>query len=145
MPCSRLLIAAGAWSPRVFATLFPQAQTRIPISSLAGHSLLVRNPLFDTDRHDADVCHAVFATDTLGFAPEWFARAGGELYLAGLNSTNIALPDVATDVEPSARAIEQLTSCARAMMAGIDGRDVEVLRQGLVSLFWDGEGERRSC
>jgi glycine/D-amino acid oxidase-like deaminating enzyme len=139
VPCTRLLIAAGAWSPRVFATLFPQAQTRIPISSLAGHSLLVRNPLFDGKK---DVCHAVFATDTLGFAPEWFARAGGELYLAGLNSTNIALPDVATDVKPSARAIEQLTSCAKAMMTSVEGRDVEVLRQGLVSLFRD---MLRSC
>jgi hypothetical protein len=102
----------------------------------------VRNPLFDASK---EKCHAVFATDTLGFAPEWFARAGGELYLAGLNSTNIKLPEVATDVKPSERAIEQLTSCARAMMTSVDGRDVEVLRQGLVSLLLGTARARYSC
>lgn len=135
MPCTRLLIAAGAWSPRVFATLFPAAQTRIPVSPLAGHSLLLRNPLSAPQPAD-ETCHAVFATDTLGFSPEWFARLGGELYLAGLNSTSIPLPDTATDVVASPKAIEQLKRCARAMMAGRDadgGGDIEVLREGLVS------------
>ncbi|KAJ4406123.1 hypothetical protein N0V91_004795 [Didymella pomorum] len=132
LPCTRLLITAGAWSPRVFATLFPTAQTRIPVSSLAGHSLLVRNPFFNPQELDKEVCHAVFATDTLGFSPEWFARIGGELYLAGLNSTSIPLPDVATDVVASEKAIEQLKSCARVMMVDNGaGKEIEVLRQGL--------------
>jgi hypothetical protein len=114
--------------------LFPTAQTRIPVSSLAGHSLLVRNPFFNPRELDKEVCHAVFATDTLGFSPEWFARIGGELYLAGLNSTSIPLPDVATDVVASEKAIEQLKSCARAMMMDNGaGKEMEVLRQGLVS------------
>jgi len=132
--CTRLLIASGAWSPRVFSTLFPNAQTRIPVSSLAGHSLLVRNPFFNPHELDEEVCHAVFATDTLGFSPEWFARIGGELYLAGLNSTSIPLPDVATDVVASEKAIDQLKNCAKVMMMdnGV-GKDIEVLRQGLVS------------
>ncbi|KAF2997669.1 hypothetical protein E8E13_005865 [Curvularia kusanoi] len=133
LPCTRLLIASGAWSPRVFSTLFPTAHTRIPISSLAGHSLLVRNPCFNPQAElDAEVCHAVFATDTLGFSPEWFARIGGELYLAGLNSTTIPLPEIATDVVASEKAIEQLKSCARVMMLESGaGKDIEVLRQGL--------------
>lgn len=133
VPCTRLLITAGAWSPRVFSTLFPNAKTRIPVSSLAGHSLLVRNPFFNPQETDEEVCHAIFATDTLGFSPEWFARIGGELYLAGLNSTSIPLPDVATDVVASEKAIEQLKSCARVtMMDNGAGRELEVLRQGLV-------------
>ena len=132
LPCTRLLITAGAWSPRVFSTLFPSAKTRIPVSSLAGHSLLVRNPFFNDQHPDEEVCHAIFATDTLGFSPEWFARTGGELYLAGLNSTSIPLPDVATDVVASEKAMEQLKSCARAMMMDNGaGREIEVLRQGL--------------
>jgi glycine/D-amino acid oxidase-like deaminating enzyme len=78
------------------------------------------------------VCHAVFATDTLGFSPEWFARIGGELYLAGLNSTSIPLPDIATDVKANERAIEQLKQCAKVMMLNVPGKDFEVLREGLV-------------
>lgn len=135
VPCTRLLITSGAWSPRVFSTLFPNAKTRIPVSSLAGHSLLVRNPFFNPQKLEKETCHAVFATDTLGFSPEWFARIGGELYLAGLNSTTIPLPNVATDVVASEKAIELLKSCARAMVmdSGAD-REIEVLRQGLVSI-----------
>jgi hypothetical protein len=80
------------------------------------------------------LCHAVFATDTLGFSPEWFARAGGELYLAGLTTTTIPLPDVATEVKASGESINQLKICARAMIAGVPGQDFEVLREALVSL-----------
>jgi len=132
LPCTRLLITSGAWSPRVFSTLFPNAHTRIPVSSLAGHSLLVRNPCFKPHELDKEVCHAVFATDTLGFSPEWFARIGGELYLAGLNSTTIPLPNIATEVVANDKAIEQLKSCAKVMMMDSGaGKDIEVLRQGL--------------
>ncbi|KAH7380665.1 FAD dependent oxidoreductase [Pyrenochaeta sp. MPI-SDFR-AT-0127] len=131
LPCTRLVITCGAWTPRVFSTLFPSASTRIPVSSLAGHSLLVRNPHFKPVELETEVCHAVFATDTLGFSPEWFARIGGELYLAGLNSTSIPLPEVATDVQASPKAIEQLKQCAKAMMVNAPGKEVEVLREGL--------------
>lgn len=131
LPCSRIVIASGAWSPRVFSTLFPASESRIPISSLGGHSLLVRNPHFNAAEPDKEVCHAVFATDTLGFSPEWFARTGGELYLAGLNATNIPLPEVATDVKPSEKAISQLKECAKAMMLNVPGKPFEVLREGL--------------
>jgi len=60
---------------------------------------------------------------------------GGELYLAGLNSTSIQLPDVATDVKASDKAIEQLKQCAEAMMLNTTGKDMEVLREGLVSIL----------
>jgi hypothetical protein len=112
--------------------LFPTATTRVPISSLGGHSLLIRNPHFKADEPHKETCHAVFATDTLGFSPEWFARTGGELYLAGLNSTMVPLPEVATDVKASVKAIEKLKACAMAMMEGVPGKKLEVLRESLV-------------
>lgn len=74
----------------------------------------------------------MFATDTLGFSPEWFSRIGGELYLAGLNSTMIPLPDVATDVEINPSAMEQLKDCAKAMVGTVDGKNMEVMREALV-------------
>ena len=74
----------------------------------------------------------MFATDTLGFSPEWFSRIGGELYLAGLNSTMIPLPDVATDVEINLSAMEQLKDCAKAMVGTVDGKNMEVIREALV-------------
>jgi glycine/D-amino acid oxidase-like deaminating enzyme len=129
VPCSRLILTAGAWSPLLFKSLFPASKTRIPISQLAGHSLLLRNHFFKDD--DSDVCHAVFATDTLGFSPEYFSRAGGEVYLAGLNSTMIPLPNLASDSKPNPEAIKQLKDCAVAMMGSVEGKEVEVTRGAL--------------
>ncbi|KAH5264676.1 hypothetical protein HBI71_093060 [Parastagonospora nodorum] len=131
LPCTRLVITSGAWSPRVFSALFPRTTTRVPISALGGHSLLIRNPHFQPTEADNGSCHAVFATDTLGFSPEWFARTGGELYLAGLTTTTIPLPDVATEVKASGESLNQLKACARAMIAGVPGQDFEVLREAL--------------
>jgi hypothetical protein len=92
----------------------------------------VRNPHFNRAAPDKERCQAVFATDTLGFSPEWFARTGGELYLAGLNSTMIPLPEPGTVVKASEKAVEQMTACARAMMVAVPGKEIEVLRAGLV-------------
>ena len=91
----------------------------------------MRNPHFKSNRGD-EVCNAVFATDTLGFSPEFFARTGGELYLAGLNSTMLRLPDFATEVKPSEEAIEQLKACAKIMLLSVPGKELELLREGLV-------------
>ncbi|PSN67170.1 FAD dependent oxidoreductase-like protein superfamily [Corynespora cassiicola Philippines] len=131
LPCTRLVITAGAWSPRLFSALFPNTTTRIPISCLAGHSLLVRNPFFKGEELDTEGCHAVFATDTLGFSPEWFSRVGGELYLAGLNTTQVPLPELSTEVQANPKAIEQLKACAEQMMGTVEGKPLEVLRAGL--------------
>lgn len=130
VPCTRLIITSGAWSPHIFSTLF-QSKTRIPIAHLAGHSLLLKNPFFREDVEEE--CHAVFAADNLGFSPEWFSRAGGEVYLAGLNTTMIPLPETASDAQPNEKAMKQLRDCALEMMGSVDGRDVEVMRESLVS------------
>jgi hypothetical protein len=99
---------------------------------LAGHSLLVRNPFYDAAESDKEVSHAVFATDSLGFSPEWFSRVGGELYLAGLNTTMTPLPETATEVKASTEAIEKLKQCAAEMIGAVDGKPIEVLRESLV-------------
>jgi glycine/D-amino acid oxidase-like deaminating enzyme len=132
IPCTRLILAAGAWTPQVFSTLFPNASIKIPISPLAGHSILLKSPRWTKEQENSG-CHAVFATDTLGFSPELFSRIGEELYIAGLNSTQISLPDRATDVKSDPEAIEVLKRAAARMMgnpSGVD--DLELLREGLV-------------
>ncbi|KAF2727959.1 FAD dependent oxidoreductase-like protein superfamily [Polyplosphaeria fusca] len=130
LPCTRLVIAAGAWSPRVFTTLFPKTAARIPIAHLAGHSLLVKNPFYSGEAEDTS-CHAVFATDTLGFSPEIFSRAGGEVFLAGLNSTMIPLPELATEAKIVPESMTQLKDCAAAMIGNVQGKDLEVMREAL--------------
>ncbi|KAL9125197.1 MAG: hypothetical protein Q9217_005568, partial [Psora testacea] len=109
IPCTNLVIAAGAWSPQVFSTLFPTSKLKIPIISLAGHSLVLRSkhwpppPLDSTDPANTKAgrqdCHAVFTTEAgAGYSPEIFSRMpNGEVYLAGLNSSTYPLPKVANE------------------------------------------------
>ncbi|KAI4595427.1 hypothetical protein KJ359_006772 [Pestalotiopsis sp. 9143b] len=134
VPCTNIVIAAGAWSPQVFATLFPQSPLEIPVSSLAGHSLVVRSPRWTAER-DAEIgCHAIFVEGRSGYSPEIFSRAGGHIYIAGLNSASEPLPPLATDSRSgiSRSAIGQLRATACEILGqGQTEDDLEVVREGL--------------
>ncbi|QDS75750.1 hypothetical protein FKW77_008539 [Venturia effusa] len=128
--CTHILIAAGPWTPSVFHSLFPRSTLKIPVFALAGHSLLVKSPRW-TRSQEAKGCHAVFAADTLGFSPEIFSRLGEEIYLAGLNSTALKLPEEAADVTVRERDIEQLRHAARALLGILPEDELEVIRESL--------------
>ncbi|POS76742.1 FAD dependent oxidoreductase [Diaporthe helianthi] len=132
VPCTRLVIAAGAWSPQVFQQLFPKTQSQLPISSLAGHSLVLKSPRW-TAEMERRGCHALYATSKTGFSPEIFSRIGGQLYVAGLNTDQIPLPELATEKPISADAIKQLKRVAARLLGPEGGAadDLEVLREGL--------------
>ena len=131
IPCARLIIAAGAWSGQVFSSLFPQSKLKLPISSLAGYSLVVRSPRW-LSSHEEQGCHAVFTTDAAGYSPEVFSRIGGEIYLAGLNSSSLPLPKLATESQIDEESIETLKATATRLL-GIPGQedDLEIVRTGL--------------
>lgn len=131
IPCTRLIITAGAWTPQVFSTLFPASKLKIPVTSLAGHSLVIKSPRWAKE-HEATGCHAVFTTDPAGFSPEIFSRVGGEIYVAGLNSSTIPLPKLPTDTQIDDAAIEKLKTVS-AKLLGLPGLedDFEIMREGL--------------
>jgi len=134
IPCSRLIITAGAWTPRVFKTLFPKLRKNIPITSLAGYSLLLRSPRWNIgdEIKDDGGCHAVFTTDETGYSPEVFSRVGGEIYIAGLNSATMPLPERATDRKIDEKSIKVLKTTAKRLLGKDDGDDdLEILREGL--------------
>jgi glycine/D-amino acid oxidase-like deaminating enzyme len=70
-------------------------------------------------------------TDILGFSPEIFSRLGEELYLAGLNSTMIKLPDNAAEAMVREQDIEQLRQAARGMLGIQPGDNLDVIRESL--------------
>ncbi|KAL7276663.1 hypothetical protein RUND412_000323 [Rhizina undulata] len=126
LECSRLLLAAGAWTGKVFDKLFPTAEKKIPISSLAGHSLLLRSPKWKQGEH-VNGTHALFTTVPEGWAPEIFSRSNAEIYLAGLNSSSIQIPDTADEVEPIPAEIEKLKAFAEKIL----GKQAEIVAEGL--------------
>ena len=158
--CSRIIITAGAWTPRVIRTLFPHSTTYLPITSLAGHSLVLRSPRWRQGDEDGSAnghnqsglgaqiskeegCHAVFTTEPSGWSPELFSRAGGEIYIAGLNDAGIPLPELATGRKVDQVCITILKNKAKELLgkeinelgAGIGLKDEEwdldILREGL--------------
>ncbi|RYP49222.1 hypothetical protein DL769_011104 [Monosporascus sp. CRB-8-3] len=140
VPCGRVLVAAGAWSPQAFAALFPAAPPALPITSIAGHSLVVRSPRWTGNNHLQEGCHAVFLTSGPGYSPEIFSRADGNIYVAGLNSAAEPLPPLPTDARRGIRKsdIVLLRAAAREVFgAHEDGDDdhaddrIGVLREGL--------------
>jgi glycine/D-amino acid oxidase-like deaminating enzyme len=152
--CTRIVFAAGAWTPEAFSTLFPTARLRLPISPLAGHSVVLRSPRWvsyntNSSEDNAELpCHGVFTNDIGGFSPELFSRFGGgptsdlthnsdtsasksqskhEIYLAGLNSSALPLPVVATGSTPDEHSIARLIAVAHRLL----GPDVDIIRTGL--------------
>ncbi|KAK7914557.1 hypothetical protein PG985_012260 [Apiospora marii] len=134
IPCTRVIITSGAWSPKVFQTLFPTSSYKLSITSLAGHSLVVKSPKWTKEHEESHGCHAVFMTTQPGYSPEIFSRTGGQIYLAGLNSATEPLPELATDsrANMSKSAIEKLRGTAREILAREGAADdFEVTREGL--------------
>lgn len=134
VPCTRLIIAAGAWSARVFAELFPASDGRLPITSLAGHSLVVKSPRWAAGMERGRGCHAVFTTSRAGFSPEVFSRSGGEVWIGGLNSAAISLPGRATErrVDPGAIAtVRREANLLLGLGEELDADDLEVVRESL--------------
>lgn len=129
LDCSTILIAAGAWSPQVFSTLFPASKRKLPLSSLAGHSLVVRSPTWSKET-SAD-CHAVFTTEESGYSPEIFSRAFGEIYVAGLNSSTVPLPGLPGEYKINENDMRILEKTAQKILATEKGKGLEIVRKGL--------------
>ncbi|KAL8956474.1 MAG: hypothetical protein Q9193_006018 [Seirophora villosa] len=143
IPCTRLILAAGAWTREVFMDFFPTSKLRMPIFSLPGHSLLLRSkhwppPLSDAfpqplSDHTKDrgndmrnrpqsqpPCHALFTSENLPnsvpYSPELFTRLpSGHIYIAGLNG-KYPLPALPTERQIDPAAIATLIATSERLL-----------------------------
>ncbi|CZS74733.1 unnamed protein product [Fusarium graminearum] len=123
IPATRILVCAGAWTPSVLESMFPGSHINIPVISLAGHSLVVKNPA-----DIGDTFHSVYTSkDT--FSPEIYARPNGDIWLGGLNAS-IRLPPLATGAKPIDSSIEKLKDLAKQVI-DTQGEELEIIRTGL--------------
>lgn len=131
IPATRVLLSSGAWTPQVFGSLFRDSPIDIPVSTLGGHSLVVKMPPPPAGTTDNETCHAVYAS--LGsLSPELYARTNGVIYLAGVNSPEIPLPQLATCSEPLEPSLDTLRRVAQRLIATGEGDgELEIVRAGL--------------
>ncbi|UKZ72024.1 uncharacterized protein TrAtP1_012962 [Trichoderma atroviride] len=125
IPATKVLLAAGSWTPQVFKTLFKDRfSLDIPIEGLGGHSLVLKAPSKVT------TCHSVYTT--MGaHSPEIYSRPNGEIYVAGVNSPGLALPGPALKAATISQPLEKLKDIARRLIVTSGGEDLEIVREGL--------------
>jgi glycine/D-amino acid oxidase-like deaminating enzyme len=119
VPCTRLILAAGPWSPQVFKRLFPLSDARLPITALSGHSLLLKSPKWKGEGES----HVVYSSVD-GWSPGLLARPDGTFYIGGLNHT-LPLPTLPGERRIEKESIEKSLVVARELL----GDDIEVLRE----------------
>jgi glycine/D-amino acid oxidase-like deaminating enzyme len=158
--CSNIVLAAGCWTPRVFATLFPQSRISIEIDSLAGHSLLYRTsryakPFVNIAEGDGSKIHgkdkyisySIYCPPTKhwSFSAEAYARLNQnfepEIWIGGLNhdSKELPLPELATDSKKLIRRHEVANLRAAAVkLTGVKGSSPEQPTQDDLDVAWEG-------
>lgn len=148
--CSNIVLCAGPWTQRVLQELFPTAKVSLPIYSLAGYSLVLHSPRYTVEHEQTTYkgrSQALFTTypPSCGFCPELFSRQGAEVYIAGLNTTEIPLPERADEYHNSmeqkemdrlkAVSVRLLGKLAEGSSEATDEitntDDLEILREGL--------------
>ncbi|KZT71435.1 FAD dependent oxidoreductase [Daedalea quercina L-15889] len=128
LPVDSLVVAAGCWTPDAFRTLFPDAPRPPTIDRHAGYSVRVRSRHWQPAPPSAPApyagpCHAVFTSDPSGFSPELFTRVASELWIGGVNDSQLPLTDDPTDTLPDPDAIERMLAVGRELC----GDDIEVI------------------
>ncbi|KAF5027807.1 hypothetical protein F66182_77 [Fusarium sp. NRRL 66182] len=123
LPATRVLVCAGAWTPSVLESIFPGSSINLPMMSLAGHSLVVRNR-----GEIGDTFHSVYCS--MGsFSPEIYARPNGDIWLGGVNAS-LRLPPLATGAKPIDASLDKLKDMARQLIK-TEGDELETVRTGL--------------
>lgn len=148
IPCTRIIITAGLWTPKVFATLFSQSKVELDVRCIAGHSIIVRTPkwsgtgelktksaLHHSKGTEDKACHALFTSPTSagGFAPEVFSRRNGDIFIGGLNTKwedrmSLDPPSPVAPSQPLPDHIEKLRVVAEQL---VGTEDLEIVKEGL--------------
>src|SRR5271156_4078361 len=108
IPCDSVVLAAGPWTGPLSKFLLPD--NPIPISSYAGHSLVIR----PSTPVSADCLFMTLTTRKSSYHPEIFPRATGEIYICGVNE-NLPLPATPTAAIPRAKDVAKVKEIADAI------------------------------
>lgn len=136
VPCDKLVLAAGAWTGRLYDTLFSDCpdRTKVSITGFAGTSLLLRSattPASSQRRQPPLSAHAVFGSLTMAdgstMQPEFFSRApNDEIWIGGMNEYS-HLPQHAGLVKPNPDHVQHLKRASQILF----GDDLKVTREAL--------------
>src|SRR5579862_7195808 len=104
LPCDTLIIATGPWTGVLTNSLL---ENPIPVTSYAGHSIIIRPPNPTTP----DCLFMTLNTQNASYHPEIFPRPTGEIYICGINQ-NLPLPADPVAAKPRSPDIQKLREIA---------------------------------
>ena len=110
IPCDNVVLAAGPWTGPLSKSLLPNP---IPISSYAGHSLVIRPSTPVTP----DCLFMTLTTHKSSYHPEIFPRPTGEIYICGVND-NLPLPATPSAAVPRAKDLATVKEIADTIFPG---------------------------
>lgn len=110
LACDNVVIAAGPWSGPLSEVLLPRP---IPITSYAGHSVIVRPSIAPS----ADCLFMDIRVRDSTYHAQIIPRSSGEIYISGVNDT-LVLPPEPNAAIPLKTEIDKLKEIADTILPG---------------------------
>ncbi|RYP09421.1 hypothetical protein DL764_001300 [Monosporascus ibericus] len=109
LPCQKLVIAAGPWSPSLIQSLFPNSILDLQPSTNAGDWMVFQDP----NPVRADTTSAVFFDDIVHEKLEYGGRNNGSIFVCGRRNFTAILPPPGKEDEPDQRVLSDLIQYSR--------------------------------
>ena len=110
--CHNLVLAAGAWTPRLYKKLFPSSNTKFGQTTNSGNWAVVKSPAKPLLQNR---CEVIF-DELVGHQLEFVGRKDGTIWISGLNNTVKCLGEVQGSDIPDEDAILRLIEYARRFL-----------------------------
>ena len=116
VPCRAVVIAAGSWSDRVFARLFPEAKIKLPLKATdtAGNHFRVKIPGWkpgDKKEESVQVYYTNVRPNGSKFDVTSFTN--GDLYIGGWGAVPEVIPELATSIHIQQSEIEGMIAATK--------------------------------
>lgn len=105
VPCEKLVLAGGPWTPAVYEKLFPSSAVHLELVMDAGDWMVFRNPNPSTEKSIAFIGLNNIVHEKLEFA----GRDDGTIWVCGRRDTPGALVPLGTAGEVNVRMVAELT------------------------------------
>ena len=127
--CDNLVLAAGAWTPRLYKKLFPSSDADFCPKTNSGNWLVVKSPAKPLIHNR---CEIIF-DDYVEHQLEFVGRNDGTIWISGLDNRVKRLGDVKGSEVPDEDAFSMLSGYARRFLLASEmeeGDDPDVLATG---------------
>ena len=124
--CHNLVLAAGAWTPRLYKKLFPSSDVKFYQTTNSGNWMIVKSPAKPLIQNR---CEVIF-DDVVGHQLEFVGRNDGTIWISGLNNTVKCLGEVKGSERPDEDAIVRLIEYARRFLLASESGSLGLVATG---------------